>query len=159
MGVLLIGPSGQLAGPVCAAMVAPAANQITTQLHDQIFEWQIDPDAQLVGAIVGTIPGSYVAIPLVESTVANARRHGFSLFADSFDSYSRQVRRLTETTMGTRSSIIDPARLRSSAHHLHHRIPIKCGWVWGIPAWVMASGFNLQMLPAAENLAIGANGC
>jgi hypothetical protein len=49
--------------------------------------------------------------------------------------------------------------LGDADYHLHHMLPLRCGFSLGIPAAIMASSNNLAMVTAEANLRIGDMGC
>ena len=160
-GAFVFGPAGHYTGLACVALTWPTAKQLTHELHAQLFDRPIHEDARVIGAIVGTVAGTLIALPVIAPTVRAASKHGLGLLGrgGGYSAYAAKVRRLTEGTFAANRSTLDPNNLRGMNHHLDHLIPVKCGWRWGLPAWLVAEAFNLRIIPAAANLSRGALGC
>lgn len=68
--------------------------------------------------------------------------------------YASHARLLTEQEWRRHSGEIDPLGLgKNNAFHLDHMYSIAAGAVVGVPAHIIASKHNLQLLPAGVNLA------
>lgn len=53
--------------------------------------------------------------------------------------------------------LIKNIHLRGPKYHLDHIIPLSYGFTYNIPPQIIGSYFNLQVIPAKENLAKGNN--
>lgn len=139
---------GQTVAPLCAQLGIALTTDLRRSVHRDLFGRSIDPDAEMVGAIVGSIAGAYVTMRLVEGAAYG-----------SYVEYEYEARRLTEATMQTRGHVIDPQGLRGATHHLDHMVPVRCGYMLSIPPGVIAAAWNLRILTAQANMALGARGC
>jgi hypothetical protein len=101
----------------------------------------------LAGTTASVIGGSY------------GFRHGaqaaIKWLYPTYRDYEEIARGLTEYTFRRHRSLIDPDGLRGPLHHLDHKIPLSWGYERGIPPGAMAYRWNLQMLPAWDNLVKG----
>jgi hypothetical protein len=130
-------------GSVAAYYAAPVSEWlIITLTPDQ----QLDELSILAGNIGGAILGAYGAAAAVGR-----------LWLGNFATYSRSVRLATERTYKTARERIDPYELRGllAGYDLDHALSVGCGYLLGVPASIMASPWNLQMLPSSENRSLG----
>lgn len=74
---------------------------------------------------------------------------------DKFKSYSHKVRVLTEQS---KLHLVDNIHLRSLNYHLDHRYSILRGFLDNVPAEVLSSHHNLEVISATDNLS-KASGC
>lgn len=146
VATLVAGPvvgtmAGPLAGTVCTLLTFPHLKALSRHLHNQILNWKIHPDAELVGAFIGMVAGAYVAVPLIQNKLATMFQ---KLWYADYASYVKAVRATSNTTARASKHIIDPKGLRGFTHgyDLHHIFSIKCGWEYGVPVWVMAMRLN-----------------
>lgn len=65
--------------------------------------------------------------------------------------YKRKVDKLTKQTYKLYKKEIDPYNLRSRDYHLDHKYSIKDGFINEIPAEIISSKYNLQIISASEN--------
>jgi len=73
--------------------------------------------------------------------------------ADNYQLYRKEVDRLTSITYTKYKDIINPENLKRSTHyyHLDHKLSVYEGYLYNIPASIISSVWNLQMLPARDN--------
>lgn len=76
-------------------------------------------------------------------------------YYDKFKSYSHRVRVLTEQS---KLHLVDNIHLRSLNYHLDHRYSILRGFLDNVPAEVLSSHHNLEVISATDNLS-KASGC
>jgi hypothetical protein len=142
-GFASFGPIGASFGfGVCRALASSAIGDVSEALHQKLFDRPYHPDAVALGRVVRVIGGAFMLAPL-----------------DDYGSYESQARALTETAYRSNRATIDPGDLRGVEYHLHHVMPLRCGFVLGIPEWLMAGSWNLEMTTADANRRIGALGC
>jgi hypothetical protein len=139
---LALGPFGALiSGILCSALVYEATDGTTEAVHAELFDRPYHPDAAAVGRVVGVIGGALLLAP------------------GDYAGYEAEARALTEETYRANRALIDPAGLRGADYHLHHIVPLRCGFSLGIPASIMAGSGNLEVITAEANQRIGAMGC
>lgn len=79
--------------------------------------------------------------------------------ATAYQSYRKQVDRLTVATWRAHRAELDPEGLRGQGHDLDHLIPARCAYAYGWPASEAAQAWNLRVIPASLNRSQGARGC
>lgn len=70
---------------------------------------------------------------------------------EEFENYRWIVWLLTEKTYKEYKEIIDPESKRSPAYHLDHKFSVIRGFQTKVPPEIIASVYNLEMLPASAN--------
>jgi hypothetical protein len=142
-GFAALGPIGAGFGVgFCGALASGAIGDLSEALRQKLFDRPYHPEAAALGRVVGVIGGAIILAPLSD-----------------FPSYASRARALTETTYRSHHATIDPGDLRGVGYHLHHVMPLRCGFALGIPEWLMAGSWNLEMITADANRRIGAMGC
>lgn len=69
-----------------------------------------------------------------------------------FLAYKQTVLEETKKTYRLYKNELDPMGQRSKEFHLDHKYSIKNGFINGVPAKIIASKFNLEVIPENENI-------
>jgi hypothetical protein len=85
------------------------------------------------------------------SMTVDEYRARFNNLEDKKEYYAK-VWFLTEQTYSAYKSIIDPSGLRSQLYHLDHRYSVIRGFHDKVEPEVIASRYNLQIIPSADNV-------
>jgi hypothetical protein len=152
-GGIILGPVGAGAGGLVCSIFGQIGGRRLVRYGYQRFETPLSGDALDVGGLIGGLAGSMAGV--VGATIT-LREIALNQFAN-YGGYAKEARRLTE--LNARPYAADLAQYRQRSFDLDHIIPIKCGWLWGLPAAELAKVGNLQLLPAYANRALGAKGC
>ena len=142
-GLAAFGPIGAGFGlGFRAALASGAIGDVSEAIHQKLFDRPYHPEAAALGPVVRVIGGAILLAPSSE-----------------YPNYESKARALTEATYRSYRATIDPGDLRGVGYHLHHVMPLRCGFALGIAEWLMAGSWNLEMITADANRRIGAMGC
>jgi hypothetical protein len=130
---------------VCAAVADHWSPYVVEFTHSYVItDREIDETAAWMGRLIGNVAGAGAGALTIKA-----------MWLGNFARYSTSVRALTAKTYRSFQDVIDPQSLRGLGHDLDHKLSIGCGWLLGLPARVMASTWNLQMLPSSINRSLG----
>lgn len=72
-------------------------------------------------------------------------------YIDKFRHYRKVVNRITEINYQIHKNTIDPTDMRSKLYHLDHRYSVKQAFLDNIPAHIIGSQHNLEILLRTDN--------
>jgi hypothetical protein len=152
-----------ISGAACAKLAFEIADENVEYLHSWVFDRDMDRTGKDVGAAIGTVAGALLGGKFAVKYALASGLSGTGYYSKAYykDTYRKEADRRTKFTFNAHKNEIDKQSLRGKEHgwDLDHRIPVKCFYNFGLPTFLPAIKWNLQMLTASENRSKGAAGC